>query len=342
MSVKDKSVASEQELVMLTPKEFLPIAKDHIEHGESFGVEGPPGCGKTSIPIQAAKEVGLITLISNGELEDTTDGKGLPFRDVDNPNQIVWLKDKKYLIDFKALWLHDDLARAPTNVIGVKATLFLENRIDDLYLPEGTCHCWTGNRTFDKAGANRIPTMFYDRGFVYGLDYDAESQVEYMLQRNDLDMLTLRFLRMKGNSALSFDPAKKINSTSRAWTAVAEKLHQNAYTPYATIAGRIGKGLASELLSFRDLAPQLPSVEEVMLAPDKARVPDNTSAQFLITDMMADQASVNSFDTLVTYAKRLPPEMQAKFVKDSLTRKPEVSSTSAFVKWGVKFAEVLR
>jgi hypothetical protein len=95
-------------------------------------------------------------------------------------------------------------------------------------------------------------------------------------------------------------------------------------------------------MAFRDLAPELPSVEEVLLNPTKARVPSNVSAQFLITDMMADQASFNTFDALVVYAQRLAPEMQAKFVKDSMVRAPEVVSTNAFVTWGVKFSDVMR
>ena len=94
------------------------------------------------------------------------------------------------------------------------------------------------------------------------------------------------------------------------------KLKNNPDVPFATVAGRIGKGMASELMAFRDLAPTLPSVEEVLMNPKGAKLPsENTSAQFLITDMLADQATFNTFDSLVEYAKRMPPEMQAKFVK---------------------------
>jgi hypothetical protein len=163
-----------------------------------------------------------------------------------------------------------------------------------------------------------------------------------MLNEPDCDLLTVRFLRMKGDQAFYFDPANTINATPRQWTNVSKKLFKQPTTHMATIAGLIGKGNAAELMAFRDLAPQLPSPEEVLLSPTSARVPDGVSAQFLVTDMLADSAGVNTFDALVTYAKRLPPEMQAKFVKDSMKRKPEVASTPAFVQWGVKFAEVLR
>src|SRR3990167_1266327 len=154
-------------------------------------------------------------------------------------------------------------------------------------------------------------------------------------------MLTLRFLRMKGDAALAYDPAKEVNSTMRGWSAVMRLLKVDATTHFATLAGRIGRGLATELMAFRNLAPMLPSVEEVLLNPTKASVPENPSALFLISDMMADKATANNFDALVEYAKRIPPEFQAAFVKSSLQRKPEVASTSSFTQWGVGFAAVL-
>lgn len=340
--VTANAIESEGELPELTPKELYPILMQHCEAAESVGIEGPPGSAKSEMIAQISAACNKHLYISNGELEDTTDGKGLPFRDSENPHQIIWLKDKKYLIDHPATFFHDELPRAPVAVQGTKASLLLENRIDDLYLPQGTWHAWAGNRTTDKAGANRVPTIIYNRCYMYALKYDAESHIEHEIQRTDTDMLTIRYLRMKGDPAYQFDPAKKINSTPRSWSTVARRLFANPHTGFATIAGRIGKGFASELMAFRALAPTLPSPEEVMLNPTKARVPDNISAQFLVTDMLADHATANTFDALVTYAKRLPPEMQAKFVKDSMVRKPEVASTKAFTEWGVKFAEVLR
>jgi hypothetical protein len=335
-------IDAEGELIELTPKQLMPLLIEHAKAAESVGIEGPPGAAKSELVAQAAKAVNLHLYISNCELEDSTDGKGLPFRDSENPHQVIWLKDRKYLLDHPSAFFHDELPRGMVPVQGTKASMLLENRIDDLYLPKGTWHVWAGNRTADKAGANRVPTIIYNRCYMYAVRYDAESHIEHELTVGDTDMLTIRYLRMKGDQAYSFDAAKKINATPRSWSTVARRLFAFPDTGFATIAGRIGKGYASELMAFRDLAPTLPSPEEVQLNPTKARVPENTSAQFLVTDMLADHANKTSFDALVTYAKRLPPEMQAKFVKDSMIRTPEVSSTKAFVEWGVKFAEVLR
>jgi len=342
MTTQNKALEQDSEIIELSPKELLPILTDHAINGETVGIEGPPGSAKSDLVAQAAKAAGLPLMILNLELSDTTDGKGLPFRDPDNKNQVVWLKDKRWLVDYPVANFMDELPRAVVPVQGTAATLMLENRIDDLYLPKGTWHVWAGNRTADKAGANRVPSIIYQRSFMYATAYSAESQVEWMITQPDLDLLTMRYLRMKGDAALSFDPNKKINPTSRSWTKVAKKLFAKPDAPFATVAGLLGKGVAIELMAFRALAPTLPSPEEVELNPKGARVPENISAQFLITDMLADRASFNNFDTLVEYAQRLAPEMQAKFIKDSITRVPEVQGTRSFTEWGVKFAEVLR
>ena len=342
MATQNNALEQDSEIIELSPKELLPILIDHAKNGEAAGIEGPPGSAKTDVVKQASAAAGLPLMIFNLELSDTTDGKGLPFRDPDNKNQIVWLKDKRWLVDYPFANFMDELPRGTIPVQGTGATMLLENRIDDLYLPKGTWHVWAGNRTADKAGANRVPSIIYQRSFMYATKYDAESQVEWMVQQDDLDLLTMRYIRMKGDAALSFDPNKKINPTSRSWTIVARKLFAKPNVSFATLAGVIGKGLASELMAFRALAPTLPSPEEVLLNPKDARVPENVSAQFLITDMLADQASFNNFDSLVEYAQRLLPEMQAKFVRDCITRAPEVQGTKAFVAWGMKFAEVLR
>jgi len=343
MSNVDAAIANESELVQLTPDELLPILIDAAKCGESVGVEGPPGGAKSEVITQAALAAGKPILCPyNLELSDQTEGKGIPFRDLDNPSQFVWLKDKRWLQDFAFTNFMDELPRAPVPVQGTAAMALLENRIDDIYLPKGTWHVWAGNRSSDKAGANRVPTIIYQRCDMYEMVYSVESQVKYMLSQPDMDLLTMRFLRMKGDTAFEFDPNKKINPTPRSWSTVARKLFHNEHTPFATIAGKITKGLALELMAFRSLAPTLPSPEEVLLNPTGARVPENTSALFLVTDMLADQASFNTMDALVEYAKRLPPDFQAKFIKDSMRRDPSVTATKGFTSWGVKFAAVLR
>jgi hypothetical protein len=353
-------LADESELCELTPKELLPILIEHAIAGEAVGIEGAPGGGKSDIVKQAAMLAGKPMLPPmNLELSDSTDMKGLPAFSDDKLTH-HWAKDKRWLHPTAFTNFMDELPRGSIPAQGAACMALLENRIDDLYLPDGTWHVWAGNRTQDRAGANRVPSIVYQRCSMYGLRYDAQSQIEYMLDlpEEEVDLLTLRFLRMKGDGAMSFDPAKKINATPRSWTWVSRYIasthqpdpaaasataQQAAPRPlhYATIAGKIGKGMATELMAFRELAPQLPPIEQIIMAPDSAKVPDNVSALFLVTDSMADKAGLGTFDAMVTYAKRLPPEFQAAFVNSAVKRHSEVTATRGFISWGLSFTSNL-
>lgn len=339
---KASSAIDDGEFTEVRPSQLKEILLDLAQEGEPVGILGDPGIGKSEIVTQVALEVGKPMFAPcNLALSDGSDIKGMP--DL-SQGFVKWVKEQNWLmrVENATTVFLDEYPQSQIITMCAAAPIILEKRVDDIYLHPDTWVVWAGNHPKNKAGTNRLPSHIPNRSVMLAVCYSAEDHIAYEIERDDTDTLTLRFLRMKGDVAYDFDPARLINPTPRAWSWVARKLYRNPNTPMATIAGRIPKGLASELMAFRNLAPMLPSREEVLMKPKEAKVPDNTSAQFLITDMLADAAGVNNFDALVEYAKRLPAEMQAKFVKDSMKRKPEVASTKAFVAWGVKFAEVLR
>ena len=336
------SILDESEVYILTPEEIEPILKDHCENNEPCFILGDPGCGKTTIVERIASMFGKPTMFNFNLSQSDGTEFGVPTFDENNVLRFAQEDHWHFRTANPTTVFFDEWAQGTVLTQCAATPILRENRVRSLYLHPHTWRVGASNFPKNKCGTNRIPSHTLNNLAVYGLAYHAESQVNYLLDQDDVDLLTVRFLRMKGDGAFFFDPANTINATPRQWTNVAKKLYKNATTHHATIAGMIGKGNASELMAFRDLAPQLPSPEEVILNPNGARVPDGVSAQFLVTDMLADQSSVGTFDALVTYAKRLPPEMQAKFVKSSMQRNPEVASTKAFVDWGVKFAEVLR
>lgn len=339
------TILDESEVYILTPADIEPILLDHAQHNEPCFILGDPGCGKTSMVEAAANAVGKPMLFPYNLSQADGTEFGVPDFVTTETGRVLKFTQEDHW-HFRAAnqttVFFDEWAQGNVLTQCAATPILRENRVRSVYLHPSTWRVGASNFPKNKCGTNRIPSHTLNNLPVYGLAYHAESQINYMLAQPDCDLLTVRYLRMKGDSAFFFDPANTINATPRQWTNVAKKLYRNPTTHHATIAGMIGKGNASELMEFRALVHELPSPEEVLLNPTAARVPDKVSAQFLVTDMMADQSSVGTFDALVTYAKRLPPEMQAKFVKDSMKRKPEVAGTKAFVDWGVKFAEVLR
>jgi hypothetical protein len=321
-----------------------------------------PGVGKSTIFRQVFDELGLPHHTVNLALSDGTDLKGMPtFTDHNGAKAIRWAKETVFLSKNPMAIFLDEIFQAQTQVMNAAAPVILENRVDDVFLHAGSWVCGASNRTEDKAGTNRVPSHIPNRcTLLYGPDVNVDEWTEYLLQGGsskthrgeyqdplpapiDRDWRVGQFLRMKPNYISEFEPTEMINATPRQWEWVAQFLPVIPESVrFDILHGRIGKGRASELLAFIKIQDQLPTKEEILLRPTKAKVPDEPSALYIVTGMLAQASNATTFDSVCKYAERIPPEFQAMLVKDAMTIAPEITSTKAFVSWGVKFAEVLR
>src|SRR4030042_1630733 len=261
-------------ILAIGPKELYEILVDHAQNSEPVGIKGPPGCGKAELCYQVAEAVGKPILSPfNAVLSDGVDAKGLPVIG-DDRTSVVWVKEKRWLVNYPTTVLIDELPQGNMGAINSMASVIHERRIDDIYLHPETWVVWTGNRDSDKCGTTRMPSHVNNRSYLYELRVSSQDHIAHELQTaGDIDMLTLRYLRMKGDEAYTFDPAMTVNATPRAWSTIMRKLKTKPDLPFATIAGQLGRGLATELMSFRSLAPSLPSPEEILLDPTKAKGP---------------------------------------------------------------------
>jgi hypothetical protein len=320
----------------------------HATLRQPCGVVGQPGVGKSEIMLAVAREAGFAPeqiFVLNAANRDPTDFSGLPsFAEADGRKVVEWAKAKMFFAKQPIFIFLDELFQAPVQTQNVVAPIILENRVDDVYLPEGSWVAFASNRAQDKAGTNRVPSHIPNRVTLYeGPDVDPDDWSIWALD-NNIDVRVIQFIRMKGTKALSdFNPSELINATPRQWAWVGRYLEQMPEAiRFETVEGRVGKGLAAELMGFIKIADELPPKEKILLDPKKTKVPTEPSALYLVTGMLAQCASRDNFDAICTYMERVPPEFQAMCVKDAMRQHPEVTSTKAFVTWGVKFASVLR
>lgn len=322
-----------------------------------------PGVGKSSLYRKVFTRLGMPHITVNLALSDGTDMKGLPtFIDHGKGEKAVkWVKEAVFLKKEPVAVFIDEIFQGQTQVQNSVAPIILEHRVDDIFLPAGSWVCGASNRAEDKAGTNRVPSHIPNRATVlYGPDCSIDEFAEYLLEGGsskvvegeysdplpepkDRDWRVVQYLRMKPNAMTGFDPSELINGTPRQWEWVAQYINSMPEgVRYPIVAGRVGKGYAAELNAFIKIESQLPSKEQILLNPKKAKVPDEPSALYIVTGMLAQASNATTFDSVCDYAERIPPEFQAMLVKDAMRLSPEVTSTKAFVRWGVKFAEVLR
>jgi hypothetical protein len=331
----------------MKPSQLKQALTYHAQRGIPCGVIGAPGVGKSDIVASVAQDLDLPLVVMNAANKEPSDFSGLPTFTTheDGRTKVVeWAKMKTFMTERPMALFLDELFQAPVQVQNVVAPIVLEQRIDDIRLPEGSWVVFASNRQEDKAGTNRVPSHLPNRCTIYyGPDANIDDWSEWALD-NGVRVEVIQFLRMRPNLLHDFDAARLVNATPRQWASVGRMLND---LPEAlrmeTIAGRVGEGPAAELTGFMRIAAQLPPKEVILTDPKNAPVPEDPSALFAVTGMLAQATTVNNFDSIAIYMERTPPEFQAMLVKDALRQtKQAIASTKAFVSWGVKFAEVLR
>lgn len=348
----------------MTPQKLEEALYWHGQYRQPVITLAQPGVGKSSLKNKVFKRLGFKNVIPvNLALSDGTDMKGLPsFVDVEGGKAVKWIKEAVFLRKDPVVVFLDEIFQGVTQVQNAAAPILLENRVDDIYLPAGSWVCGASNRAEDKAGTSRVPSHIPNRvTLLYGPDVSIDQFSEYLLDGGsskkitgeyeaplpapkERDIRVIQFCRMKGEKALTgFDPNQLVNCTPRQMEWVAQFMPvMPEDLRFDIIGGRIGEGLAAELKAFVQIADQLPPREKILLDPKKAPVPEEPSALYLVTGMLAQVATPDNFDAIATYMKRVRPEFQAMLVKDAMRSSPGITSTKAFVDWGVKFAEVLR
>jgi hypothetical protein len=345
----------------MTPQLFIDCLSFHAAYRQPVIAQSQPGTAKSSLFRYVFRKFGLPEHTINLALSDGTDMRGLPHF-VDSPVGRVtkWVKEEHFMSMKPIAVFVDETFQGDRGPLNTVAPLFLENRIDDITLHPGSWVVGATNRLEDRAGTTRPPSHLPNRvtmldgpdistddftAHLIGGGTKVEAMGEYvepLPTPTDRDIRVIQYLRMKKTALNDFNPDRLINATPRSWEWVAtffnampEKLR------HPIIAGRVGEGYATEVIEFARIANQLPPLESILMNPTKAPVPENMSALYMVSGMLAHSATANNFDSVATYADRMPPEFQAMMVKDAMTLHPEVTTTKAFAKWGVKFAQVL-
>lgn len=99
------------------------------------------------------------------------------------------------------------------------------------------------------------------------------------------------------------------------------------------VAGMIGDGAAAQLASFIKLEIEMPSYEDIVANPGKAKVPGKPDAAMLVCYNLAHRVVKAEASAVIEYVMRLPSEFSVIFAKSAVQRDPSLVATPGFVKW---------
>jgi hypothetical protein len=199
----------------------------------------------------------------------------------------------------------------------------------------------TGNRTTDKAGANRVLSQLANRVMHLEMEPHLDDWVRWAIGSN-IDTTLISFLQFRPNLLCDFNPDQFSNPTPRAWEKVNDvptTLKDGIF--HAMVSGLVGAGASAEYVGFRKIANEVVSADQILLDPKGAPVPDEPAARYAVTGSLAAKASKDNFDLICLYLERMPAEFQVLCMRTSVAMCSGVVSTRAFTQWANANANVM-
>lgn len=243
------------------------------------------------------------------------------------PNAVLQLQTGKPVII-----MLDEFTKAPQPVQNMLHPLLEEHnpRLGDVALPEGSIVFLTGNLAADGVGDN-IKAHTLNR--VTPLTVRKPTAEEWLgwAISNDIDPVVMAWVDrfphalasyIDGNEDSNpyiFNP-KRIaggfvspRSLSRVSRSITRREHLTANALLADMIGDIGEAGARDLHAFVEYQDQLPSWQEIIENPKKAKLPEAPGACAVMVFggvARVDRATINPF---MEYIERMEAEWQAVF-----------------------------
>lgn len=305
---------------------------------------GPPGVGKSAVVAQKAKEMKIDLIDIRLSMLDPTDLKGFPIADRER-EVMRWLTADFFPQDpkWRGIIFFDEANSAPKSVEAPMYQLTLDRRLGDFVLPDGASIIMAGNRTTDRSIANRMSAALENRLIHIDYEVNIDDLCTWAIEQGKIETELLAFWRFRPNLIHNYDPQSKAWPSPRTWEFASQLIHSGLSpdVEFELLKGTVGEGAAGEFAAFMRVWRDLPSIDRILVNPEKERVPDSPDALFAISTALAEKSAKDNFDRLMKYVERLSKEYQVVFIRDSVRRKAPIENTKSFIKWSIDNADVL-
>lgn len=315
---------------------------------------GSPGVGKSQIVAQVARELSYQFLDVRASQLDPVDWRGIPHVE---QGQTTWATPKFLPSNGKGVLFLDELTSAPQMTQAACYQLVLDRKLGEYELPDEWLVIAAGNRASDRSVHFAMPRPLRNRFVHLDLDPDLQEWCEWAVKAH-LRPEIIAFLRFKPD--LLHQPGSlDANAwpTPRSWEMASQVLEGSlnrqklaANNPHIRVpdveldllSGAVGDAAAGEFTAFLRLYRQLPSIDQILLAPDQAPVPSEPSAQYAVATALGRYLTDQSIGRGIRYLDRLPEEFKILAVRDAVIRDQSLTHTPEFVAFGVQHAEVIQ
>lgn len=253
---------------------------------------------------------------------------------VTDPSLPLWMMsvEGKPLYEYeRGILFLDEFGQGEADVKRAAAQLLLKGEIGPWKLPKGWTVIAASNRAKDRSGVTKSFDFVINRRIEFHIDADLNSWDQWAITRG-IDPLFVAFAHQHPDIVFGGSVPKEqgpwctprslvmAHDALRALSSGHAHLRMDP-TAMEVLAGAIGAAAAAQVKSFIELSIELPSYEEIIADPLKARLPEKADAQMLSCFQLAHGAEEDDFGAVVKYVGRLGAEFEVMFVRRLLGRK---------------------
>lgn len=341
-----------------------------ISNRRNVLIEGKPGCGKTSIANDAAKDLGMDMVVSNPATSDPTDSKGLGAPSADNTHaEFLPFGEIFQLINATrpTLWCIEDFGQTNSAMQAAFMPWLLARRNGMHILSDYVTIVSTTNSRAHKAGVSGliepVKSRFHkiihlesnykiwreDFAIPYGIPAEIISYLDWSVTVNNTDfnkfeattdLLNTPSERTYANAGDNINDYLKLNPDG-------SELEIGNSILFKDVAGSIGYKEATNLWTFLQNRKELVEpISYIIENPNSAFIPKGIQAQFLVMNSLTSSANEINFENILSYASRFynerSKELAVSLVNDILLAKKHLLNTPSFIKMATQkgFGEI--
>lgn len=297
-----------------------------------------PGLGKTQVISQVAKELNIGCILIHAPLMQPED-YGFPVVSKDKTDVDFIVSKHKFPIEgsdcpeFGILGI-DEVSQADNSQQKIIAQLVQEREIHGKKLKKGWTIVTTGNKTTDRAGANRLLSHFKDRLTEVDFECSLDDWTQWAIT-NEVPVELVSFIRFRPDLLSAFDAQAEKSPTPRSWVeGVGAALGVvDPASEFACFKGDVGEGAAAEFCAFLKIYRKLPSPDAIIMNPEGSEVPQEPSVLYALIGALSHKTTLNNFGRIMSYVNRLPKEFSVLYVKIVLKKVNDIQTTKEFCDW---------
>jgi hypothetical protein len=306
-------------------------------------IKGAPGVGKSDIVEQVCERLKYNMLLTHPVVSDPTDYKGQPCI-VDGKAEFLPFGDLRQMIQAKkwTIVFIDDLGQAPAVVQAACMQLILARRVNGHKISDKVIFVAATNRRQDRAAVTGILEPVKSRFHtIYELEADKDDWIVWAFEHNMPEEI-IGFVNFRPELLCTQEATNDIvNHPCPRTIFHAGELINCGLTDLEDLSGAIGTGAGTELYGFLKIANQLPSIDGIILDPDKSEVPTDPSALYAVTAALATRATKDNVSRIFRYGDRMSGAFSALLVRDAIRKDKNIQSTKAFIEWCSKHGDAL-